>query len=172
MACPINLSMALDCKDAVGGVKTLYLATFPSNGLSYSPTIASGVITAWSSASSKFFTYEVRQGIATGGSKATVSQANGTKVYNPTFTTQLEKITAAKSVELDNVIANRLLVIVRLQDDTYWLMGYKNGMDITEMDTNPGTAMGDFNGYKLTGTGMEPYNWYQVSSGIVAALLA
>lgn len=172
MSCPINLSMPLDCKDSVGGVKMLYLTAFPSNGLSYSPTIASGVITAWASASSKFFTYEVRQGVATGGSKAAVSATTGSKVYTPTFTTQLEKITAAKNVELDNVIANRLLVMVRLQDDTYWLMGYKNGMDITEMDTNPGTAMNDLNGYKLTGTGMEPYNWYQVSSGIVAGLLA
>ena len=172
MSCPIQNSMALDCKDQVGGVKTLYLAAFPSNGLSYTPTIASGVITAWSSASSKFFTYEVRQGIATGNGKATVSKENGTTVYAPAFTTQIEGITAAKSVELDNVIKNSLLVIARLQDDTYWLMGYKNGMDITEMDVVPGTAMGDFKGYKLSGIGSEPYNWYQVSSGIVAALLA
>lgn len=171
MSCPINISMPLDCKDQVGGVKTIYLTPFPSNGLSYSPTIASGVITAWSSASSKFFTYEVRQGIATSTDKATISN-QGTKVYNPTLTTQIEGISAAKSVELNNVVSNRLLVIERDQDDTYWLSGYKNGMDVTEMTAERGTSMGDFVGYKLSFTGMEPSPRLQVSSGIVAALLA
>lgn len=171
MACPIQLSMAVDCADGLGGVKKLFLAVFPDNGLSYSPTIASGVITAWAGAAAKFFTYSVRQGVATGGSNATVSATNGTKFYTPTYTTQIEKITAAKNVELDNVIANRKLVIVQLQDDTYWLMGYKNGI-MSQMETNPGTAMGDFNGYKLSGTGMEPFNWYQVTSALIPTISA
>lgn len=171
MACPIQLSMAVDCADNLGGVKKLFLAVFPDNNLSYSPTIASGVITAWAGATAKFFTYSVRAGIATGGSNAEVSGTNGTKFYTPTFSTQVEKITAAKNVELDNVIANRLLVIVQLQDDTYWLMGYKNGIT-AKMETSPGTAMGDFNGYKISGTGMEPFNWYQVTGSLIPTISA
>lgn len=172
MSCPIQLSMAVDCADGLGGVKKLFLAVFPDNNLSYSPTIASGVITAWTSASGKFFTYSVRQGVAAGSGDSATSATAGTTFYTPTFKTQVEKLTAAKNVELDNVIKNRLLAIVQLQDDTYWLQGYKNGMNVTSMNVNPGVAMGDFNGYTLNGTGMEPYNWYQVSSGIIAGLLA
>lgn len=172
MACPINLSFTLDCKDNKGGIKTIYLAVFPSNGLSYSPTIASGVITAWSSASSKFFTYQVRTGIATGNDKATVTKANGTKMYAPALTTQIEKMSAASVVELNNMIANRLLVIVLDRNGKYWLMGYNNGMDVTEMDGQFGTAMGDFNGYKLSLAGEEESPMLEVTSGIVAALLA
>ena len=164
--------MPVDCADAVGGVKKLFLAVFPDNGLSYSPTVASGVITAWAGAAAKFFTYSVRAGVATGSGDSATSPTAGTTAYTHAFTTQVEKITAAKNVELDNVIKNRLLTIVQLQDDTYWLQGYKNGMMVTSMNVNPGTAMTDFNGYKLNGTGTEPGHWLQVSSSLIATLSA
>lgn len=171
MACPIQLSMPVDCADGLGGVKKLFLAVFPDNGLSYSPTVASGVITAWAGAAAKFFTYSVRQGIASGSGDSTTANT-GSTFYTPTFKTQIEKITAAKNVELDNVIKNRLLTIVQLQDDTYWLMGYKNGMNVASMNVNPGVAMGDLNGYTLNGTGQEPSYWLQVSSSLIPTISA
>lgn len=171
MACPIQLSMAVDCADNVGGVKKLFLAVFPDNNLSYSPTIASGVITAWAGAAAKFFTYSVRQGVATGGSNSESDGKSGATSYTPTFSTQVEGITAAKNVELDSVIKNRLLVIVQLQDDTYWLMGYKNGMN-AKLETNPGVGMSDFKGYKINGTGAEAFNWYQVTSALIPTISA
>lgn len=164
--------MPVDCADGLGGVKKLFLAVFPDNNLSYSPTIASGVVTAWAGAAAKFFTYSVRVGVAAGSSDSATSATVGTTFYTPTFKTQVEKITAAKNEELDNVIKNRLLVVVQLQDDTYWLMGLKNGMNVTSMNVNPGVAMGDLNGYILNGTGMEPKNWQQVSSTLIPTISA
>lgn len=172
MACPIQLSFTLDCKDSKGGIKEVYFAVFPSNGLSYSPTIASGNITAWASASSKFFKYEVRTAVATGGDKATISNTAGTAFWASSLGLQLEKMSAATVQELKNLMGNRLLAIVLDRNGKYWLMGYENGMDVTEIGGEFGTALGDFNGYKIALTSAESNPIYEVSAGIIAALKA
>lgn len=172
MSCPIQTSFTLDCKDSKGGIKTVYFAAFPSNGLSYSPTIASGVITSWSSASSKFFKYEVRTGIANIADKATVNKANGTSFWASSLTLKLEKMSAATVQELKNLMGNRLLALVLDRNGKYWLLGYENGADVTEINSESGTALGDFNGYTINCTAEESNPAYEVSSSIVAALLA
>ena len=44
---------------------------------------------------------------------------------------------------------------VRYRQGQYFLAGLEFGMDVTEATIDNGTQMGDFNGYKLTFTGME-----------------
>lgn len=172
MGCPITRHFNLDCKDSKGGVKLISFASFPANGTSYVPTIVSGVITTWAGAAQKFLKYETRTGIATGNSKATVSKANGTSFNADALALQLEKLSADKWAELKNLMKDRLLALVQDRNGKYFLHGYYNGLDVSEIDGQYGAGMGDFNGYKIAITGEEEDAPLEVSSSIVAALYA
>lgn len=166
--CPISYSFALDCKTNKSGIKNVYFAVFADGA--YSPTVASGIITAWTGAASKFYKYACRQGVATGGSKATSAKGSGAISFAPTLTLKLEKVYAAAQVELPILMQNRLLCIVELRSGKYFLMGYNSGVDV-EYETTFGTAIGDFSGYTLTVTGEEETEMYEITAGIVSALV-
>ena len=171
--CALNTSFPLDCKNSKGGIKKIGFAVFSDvlsmDGAS-APTNASGIITAWSGAAGKFYMYAVRSSIATGSNKRTTNKANGTTFSAPALTTQLEKLNAATSQELKKLEGNRVFAIVYDRNGKIWLMGAHNGMDVTEINEEFGTAMGDFNGYKITLAGEEEQPMYELRSGIVAAL--
>lgn len=171
MACGLSYSFALDCKNSKGGIKKIWFAAFPADGLSYSPTVTSSIITSWTGAASKFYKYEVRSSVATGGDKLTGNKQNGTTFYATSLTLQLEKVYAAAQVELYNLAQQRILAIVLDRNGKYFLMGYNNGLDITEISAEFGTAMGDFNGYKLTLAGEEETFMYEINSSIISSLI-
>lgn len=171
--CALNTSFPLDCKNSKGGIKKIGFAVFSdalSIGGASEPTVVSGVVTAWSGANGKFYMYAVRSSIATGSNKRTTSKANGTTFSAMASTTQLEKLNAASSQELKKLEGNRVFELLHDRNGKVWLMGAHNGMDVTEINEEFGTAMGDFNGYKITLAGEEEQPMYEVSSGIVAAL--
>lgn len=171
--CALNTSFPLDCKNSKGGIKKIAFAVF-SDALSIdgasAPTNASGIITAWSGANGKFYIYGVRSGIATGSNTTTSNKANGTTFSTQALSTQLEKLSADKLQEVKKLIGNRIFALISDRNGKYWLMGAHNGMDLTESKGEFGTAMGDFNGLKLTLSGEEEQDMYEVSSSIVAAL--
>jgi hypothetical protein len=69
------------------------------------------------------------------------------------------------------LIKNRTIVIVKTKDDSYFLFGKLNGMEVTAGSANSGQAMNEFQGYQLTFTGMEKALANEVDSSIIAALL-
>lgn len=171
--CALNTSFPLDCKNSRGGIKKIGFAVYSEAlavGGASGPTNASGIITAWSGANGKFYIYAVRSAVATGSNKRTTSKANGTTFSATGITTQLEKLSADKSQELLKLEGNRVFAILSDRNGKFWLAGGWNGLDVTEIDEQFGTAMGDFNGYKITLAGEEEYPMLEISSGIVAAL--
>jgi hypothetical protein len=57
-------------------------------------------------------------------------------------------------------------IIVRTRENQFFMAGLQRGCDVTAGTVSSGTAMGDFNGYSLTFTGMEnlPANFLNTSS--------
>jgi hypothetical protein len=62
------------------------------------------------------------------------------------------------------------MAIVTDRNGNYWLLGSRNGLELTTGTSQTGTAMGDRNGYDVTFTGMEEIPMLSVSGSIVAAL--
>lgn len=166
MACLLTQGFTLDCKDAVGGIKSIHLISWTASKF----TAASGEITATTVASGSVFTYELPK--ATGSMTATtnVSVENGTSFTQTDVAFKLRRLSTTKRNEMKLLAQGRCYCIVKNNNDEYWLVGNEYGCDVTAMVANTGTAMGDSNGYEVTLSAIEAEAPYKLQSSVVTAL--
>jgi hypothetical protein len=166
MACNLTQGFTLDCKDAVGGIKSIHLIDFASTGF----TVSGGEVTATTVASGSVYTYELPKGVGSMTTTTNVSQENGT-VFNQTDVIgRLRKLSTSKRNELKLLAQNRVFCIVKDNNDNYWLAGNEYGCDITAMTAESGTAMGDVQGYNFTLSAIETEAPYLVQAAVVTDL--
>lgn len=170
MSCTYSSGNSLGCKDGKGGLKIIYIA--PWAALSYSPTIVAGVITAWAGAAGKFYPLEVRTEKVAAGHVVKNNKDNGTQYWELNGSYVAEKMDAVKETLFAAMAQARELVIFKDTNGKYFLHGYNNGVDIGDITATTGTKMEDMNGYNFTWTGKEESQVLEISSGIIAALLA
>jgi hypothetical protein len=169
MACSLTSGYVLDCKDSLGGIVDVM---FIAAGDISSYTEASGVVTAITKAAGKkFYKYALVKGTSSFTENINASVENGTIFYQQELTMIINKLQVAVRNELLLLAKNYLVAIVHDANDAYWILGIKNGIDLTAGSGASGTAQGDRSGYTLTFMGKEPQLAQQVSSGIIAALL-
>ena len=164
--CSLTAGFTLDCKDSVGGIKSIHLIDWAKTGF----TVSGGEVTATTVASGSVFTYELPK--ATGSMTITtnVSQENGT-VFNQTdVVARLRKLSTAKRNQLKLLAQGRCFAIVRDNNDNYWLCGREYGCDVTAMTAESGTAMGDNVGYNFTLSAIEAEAPYKLTAGVVTTL--
>jgi len=166
MACNLTQGFNLDCKDAVGGVKSIHLIDWASTGF----TVSGGEVTATTVASGDVYTYELPKGVGSMTTTTNVSQENGT-VFNQTdIVARLRKLSTTKRNELKLLAQNRVFCIVKDNNDNYWLAGNEYGCDITAMTSESGTAMGDVQGYNFTLSAIEAESPYLVQAAVATEL--
>ena len=166
MACNLTQGFTLDCKDAVGGIKSIHLIDWASTGF----TVSGGEVTATTVVSGDVYTYELPKGVGSMTTTTNVSQENGT-VFNQTdIVARLRKLSTTKRNELKLLAQNRVFCIVKDNNDNYWLAGNEYGCDITAMTAESGTAMGDVQGYNFTLSAIESESPYLVQASVVTAL--
>lgn len=166
MACLLTQGFTLDCKDAVGGIKSIHLISWSASKF----TAASGEVTATTVASGSVFTYELPK--ATGSMTATtnVSVENGTTFTQTDVAFKLRRLSTTKRNEMKLLAQGRCYCIVKNNNDEYFLVGNEYGCDVTAMVANTGTAMGDSNGYEVTLSAIEAEAPYKLQSSVVTAL--
>ena len=166
MACNLTQGFNLDCKDAVGGIKSIHLIDWASIGF----TVSGGEVTATTVASGDVYTYELPKGVGSMTTTTNVSQENGT-VFNQTdIVARLRKLSTTKRNELKLLAQNRVFCIVKDNNDNYWLAGNEYGCDITAMTSESGTAMGDVQGYNFTLSAIEAESPYLVQAAVATSL--
>jgi hypothetical protein len=164
--CTLTAGFTLDCKDSVGGVKSIHLINWAKTGFS----IGGGEATATTVASGSVYTYEMPKATSSMTITTNVSQENGT-VFNQTDVVgRLRKLATTKRNELKLLSQGRVFCIVRDNNDNYWLCGREYGCDITAMTGGTGTAMGDSVGYDFTLSAIEAEAPYKLTSTVVTAL--
>ena len=152
MACSITLTgRGLPCKDAIGGVKKIYLGTHNADdwGAATNGEIsdAANAITVYGFdllKNTSFFTETV-----------TASVENGTVFFAQEVSATFPKLAAADQAQLAEIAKGRLIVIVVDNNDNYWLVGVRRAAELTGGTASTGTAFGDLNGYQLTFTAEE-----------------
>lgn len=168
MSCALTSGYSNDCRDSAGGAKEIMIIEH-SNVEAL--TVAVGVVTAATLATAKrFWKYKPAKETAYGKSTLTTSVQNGTKFFAQEVAMALNKMQTATRLEIDKLAQNTLMVVIKDQNDKYWLYGYKNGLDVTAGDSGTGTAMGDRNGYNITLTGQEPEDALEVDAATYATL--
>lgn len=166
MACLLTSGFSLDCKDSVGGVKSIHLMNWTASKF----TVASGEVTATTFASGDVFDYELPKGTGSMTTTTNVSVENGTVFNQADVAFKLRRLSTAKRNEMKLLAQGRCYAIVKTNNDDAFLVGYEYGCDVTSMVANTGTAMGDSTGYEVTLSAIESEAPYKVQSGVLTTL--
>jgi hypothetical protein len=166
MACALTQGFVLDCKESLGGVKSVRFVEFDNASMTY----AAGVATITMDAGKKFWLYSQVRETSSLTETITANVQNGTIFYQQEVVIVLNKLAAATRNEILLLAKNRLLAIVEDMNGNYWLLGAKNGLDITSGNSATGTASGDRNGYTLTFQAMEADPMWSVAAGTIPGI--
>jgi hypothetical protein len=150
MACDLTRGRKEPCLDAVGGIKAVYFTDFGDLGtitkIDEEITDLSGTFTA--------FKYELK---GTNSFEQTInsSRENGTTFFEQTLSITLKKLSKEDHKEVKLLAYGRPHIAVEDYNGNVFLMGEKNGSDLTGASIVSGTALGDLNGYTLSFTAQE-----------------
>jgi hypothetical protein len=169
MSCALTQGYTLGCRDSVGGIKEVRFIEFANvTGIAVtSGNVVSGITT---SGSTKFWKYDLTKQTSQFTETVTPSMENGTIFYQQDLQVILNKMTAALRNELRLLGQNRLIASVTDRNGNYWMLGSRNGLELSAGTGQSGTAFGDRNGFDVTFTGMEEQPMFSVQASIIAAL--
>ena len=170
--CLLTGGIAKGCKDNTGGLKRALIANKSEVTSFTSGTGASaGFITAITGATAQeWYEFTPNKQSSNWVENVQANVQNGTIGYEQVLTLMFAKNTAAMRNQISLLGQGETYIIIEDYNDTYWLMGQLNGVDLTGGNSGSGTAMSDMNGWTLTLAGAEPDPARQVESSIIAGL--
>lgn len=154
MACDITKGRLKSCKDAVGGLKNVYLINYGDLGTPTYDTDGESITTLGSAGSTSAFKYELHLGNDL-TQNIQSSPENGTLYFEQVLSLTLKKLTATDNVEIRTLAAGHPHIIVEDQMGNFMVVGLQNGADVTGGTAVSGNDFGDLNGYTLAFTGRE-----------------
>jgi hypothetical protein len=163
LTCNVNGAIALDCLDAIGGVKTLWV----SSDFDYT-TFTAGATTGISSitgGTGTFYQIQVAKDVASFTETFNISNTNGTAFFTQELTIPVQHLSSAKRAQIQLLAYNRASrAIFEDNNGLFWIIGLTRGCMVSTGTTATGTAPGDANQYSLVLQGMEPSMTYQLVS--------
>lgn len=162
-SCNLTAAIALDCLDAIGGIKTLWV----SSNFDYTSVTAGATagITALTGGTGTFYQIEVAKDVASFTETFNVSNTNGTCFFQQEVTIPVQHLSTAKRAQIQLLAYNRASrVVFEDNNGLYWMVGLTRGCVVSAGTTTTGTAPGDATQYSITLQAMEPEMAYQVAS--------
>ena len=151
MACDLTAGRLWECKEQVGGIKTVYFADFGGlTGL----TVSNGVISSGLTGKT-LYKYELPDYTGNLTETLTASAESGTLFYEQVLEITLHKLRAADSDEIKLLAKGRPHCIVVDNNDNQLLLGFQKGLNVTTVAGQTGTSAGDLSGYVLSFTASE-----------------
>lgn len=151
MACLLTTGRTEPCRDAVGGLKALYLLDFVEDSF----TVSAGEAKAIDAGIIDVYKYDLLADgntfVESGGAP---DESTGTSVVTQTGTAVLKKQDVATANEINILKKARPVAVWKFRDGTYKVQGISDGTVIS-VETASGGAKADFNGYTLTLTSTE-----------------
>lgn len=161
MACTLTLTgRSLPCRDALGGVKNVWIVdvaggtadtSFTSDLWVYDETV--GDVTA--KAGTVAHDYVSPKNTSSLTQTVNSSIENGTVYYTQVLSLVLNKPVVDDIIELTNLAKGRLGIVVQDNNDNYFVLGHTRGCELSGGSLTTGTAYGDLNGYTLEFTAEE-----------------
>ena len=146
MACTLTLAgRGVGCKDALGGIKRIYVSEWTDG---FWDDEASGTVPD-AAAAETFYTYDMTRGSGSLNQTITSDLAAGTVYFDQVCSVTFNKVAASDIGEIANLVKGRMAVLVQDNNDNWFVMGHKNGVEVTGGTAQTGTAAGDQNGFTL-----------------------
>lgn len=162
--------IALACKNAVSGLKALYIANYDDYGFVVGSTASGHVLTDLGTLD-VVYKYELKNTGNTYQQDINSNRDTGTTFYNQVVNFILTKVSKEMEFQIKMLAWGRPQIFLELQSGQILLLGKNNGCEIGGNSAVGGT-MDSLNGYTLTATGMEPEPAYYLDSTSITALKA
>ena len=176
MACNITRGRLIDCKDAIGGLKAMFIAKSYSNNVSAAATINTTEMTTagfatWSCCGGtvEVFKYDLVPNLSSMTVNIQSDNANGSTFFNQTLSVTLQKIDHDMTNELRLMAYSRSQIFVQDENDNVFLLGIDGGCYVTGGTVITGTAKGDLTGYTIEWGAEERNALIQIPAGVSAA---
>jgi hypothetical protein len=174
MSCDISQGRLEACKSGVSGLDAIYFINFgdfnpdsstAGGDVTYSTTAGYEDTISEIASVSSLYKFELK-GANSFEQTIQTSRDNGTTFFEQVLTVQLKKQDVATHKTVKLLAYGRPHIVVKTRDNQFFIAGLQRGCDVTAGTISSGTAMGDFNGYNLTFTGMEnvPANFLNTNS--------
>lgn len=172
MACQISAGRIEPCKDSIGGLDAIYIIndgditefTYDSQNTDAIESVTGNPYA---------YKYDIKGSTSTFEQTITSSRDNGTTFWEQKLNVTLKKLSIADHKELKLLAYGNPKIIVKDNNDNFFMMGLKFGADVTGGTVVTGGAMGDLSGYTLEFTAMEPLpaNFFEATdeAGLVTA---
>lgn len=171
MACDISKGKnLLSCKNAVSGLKSVYMANFDNYDFVTSSTSAGHSMTDLGSLS-EVFKFELKNTANTFQQDITSSRDNGTTFFNQVLNFTLTKLSTEMEFQVKMFSWGRPIMFVETNGGLVFAMGIEHGCEVAGSSQIQGT-MDSLNGYVLTATAMEAEPIFYLDEASIAALVA
>lgn len=171
MPCAVISGFSVDCRDSIGGLKKILIASFSNLNATTPYVFTSDVITTVSMVgSTKFWAYDQVKETSSYNEAIQVSDVNGTRGYETTLTAVFNKSDTPLRNQIRLLAQNSLAIIIQDRNGKYWMMGQYAGAEMAPSSHTSGTAMADRNGYELTFISKEAEPMFEISAAAVAAV--
>lgn len=178
MSCDIIGGRTEQCKDAVSGLHAIYLVNYGDVDFQSLAQYGTGdntdQIVAVQTDGITFSAYKFElKGNNSFEQTINSSRENGTTFFEQTLTVQLKRQDVKSTKNIKLISYGRPRIIIHARGDQFFLMGLDQGCDVSAGNISTGSALGDFNGYSLTFTGMEelPANFINATNETELKLL-
>lgn len=160
----------LQCKDAISGLKAIYIANYDDYDF-ITQSNASGHTLTDLGTLIEVFKYELKNTANTFQQDITSSRDNGTTFFSQALNFTLTKLSAEMEYQVKMASYGRPQIFVEMNSGQFFLMGIQHGCEIAG-NSQVGGTMDSLNGYVLTATAMEKDPIFYLDSASITALLA
>lgn len=159
------------CKDAVSGLKAIYVANYFDYEFETVQTATDGNSLTDIGTLDTVFKYELRNSGNTFNQDNTSSRDNGTTIYTQTLNFILTNISTEMEFQIRMFGLGRPIIFVEGNNGLFFVVGSKNGCEVTSKTELQGT-MDSMNGYTLTAVATEKDPIFYLTSGAITSLKA
>lgn len=153
--CLLTKGRAEQCKEFVGGIKSIYFINYGTLGaIAYDATAGEEDQIATIAGAVTLYKYDLK-GANSFEQTITSSRDNGTTFVEQTLTFTIKGLDAIATKQIKLLAWGRPHVVIRTNANNFFIAGLFNGMDVTTGTISNGTAFGDLVGYTMTLVGNE-----------------
>lgn len=169
MACPLTASItAYDCETAAGGMQEVYILLYSDLA---STTETANVVTAIDDGLASWAKYELNEEVGVMAAAENKDVKNNSLFFDATCNFTMSKLSTAKRTELAILAIQRVVIIGKANDGTYWLMGAERGAHKAGTNgSSTGTAFADLSGYNVGFISKQTVDLVEVDATVIAGL--
>ena len=153
--CYISSDLLLDCKSAIGGLRSVHILGGSGNTITDYSSNVDGEITSITGTGT-MYKVEITRGSSSYEEPLAVNDATNSLSFAPTLNLQIPKLDSTNRNFFESLSTQPYIyAIIETMDKKYWLLGKDNGLSVSEGTLQSGLAATDLVGFTLTMVGQE-----------------